>query len=622
MAKIFDPDLITLNDLFGSNYEIPVYQRPYSWGKEQVEDLYNDIIQNYDANKAGISSEGVYTGTIYLKHIQKKGKYDFYYVIDGQQRITSFTLMMLAIYWILKDRKAGQKNKTYDDLKGNLWRYSTSAKDYVKDDRILALGNLDKDMLVNIFNAAYDKRQTFSDFYIKTTKKDRIECEKLLLENLRFFYDSLSKKFSNPVTGNDDLLDFYDYLNCETQFIVIYVNFPENRIFEIFESINSKGKQLEQIDLIKSYIFQILPSNDYSEYSNDWGELIKRTKDDLEDYLYVFIKAFIKFYNYAINVKMFKALCNSELCQYYGTKTEAEAVKALIKDMLDKVDLFMMLKDSSLLQHKLKNDNQFKFYYNCINWLNYKHPKPLLFKALCLYEKNNLIKNDVVKIFRNSLSFMLSYQTIFARDSKDAIPVFRNILQSDYGRNVLDCSTISSEFIKKLNNEDVTVAAMKEKLKLHRGYDNSDKSETIVLLAFYESFIQGKINYNNANIIMQNRSMFHIDHILPQTPDPADTNFSYYCEKDAKTKEEVLRLKNGHDFSSEAKDGMEYDDFKGKFLHKLGNLRIMQSTNNITKSNTVATIGNYSTFNTYQQVSDRTEKIAEALYNSDLLTIS
>ena len=115
MAKIFDPDLITLNDLFGSNYEIPVYQRPYSWGKEQVEDLYNDIIQNYDANKAGISSEGVYTGTIYLKHIQKKGKYDFYYVIDGQQRITSFTLMMLAIYWILKDRKAGQKNKYSDN---------------------------------------------------------------------------------------------------------------------------------------------------------------------------------------------------------------------------------------------------------------------------------------------------------------------------------------------------------------------------------------------------------------------------------------------------------------------------------------------------------------------------
>ena len=308
MAKIFDPDLIPLSTLFSNNYEIPVYQRPYSWGKEQVEDLYNDIMQNYYANKKGVTSEGVYAGTIYLKHIQKRGRYDFYYVIDGQQRITSFTLMMLAIYWILKDRKAGLRNKIFDDLKGNLWRYSYSAKDYIKNDRILALGNLDKEMLVNIFNAAYDKRQTFSDFYIKTSNKDRIECEKLLLDNLRFFYDSLSKEFSDPVVGNDYLLAFYDYLNCETQFIVIYVNFPENRIFEIFESINSKGKQLEQIDLIKSYIFQILPSNDYSEYSNDWGILIKKTKDDLEDYLYVFIKAFIKFYNNAINVKMFKAL--------------------------------------------------------------------------------------------------------------------------------------------------------------------------------------------------------------------------------------------------------------------------------------------------------------------------
>jgi uncharacterized protein with ParB-like and HNH nuclease domain len=619
MKKIFEPDTINLDTLFYNNFTIPVYQRPYSWGKEQIDDLYNDLISNYDSHEEN-TYQGLYTGTIYLKYKNTEGKHSRYYVIDGQQRITTFTLILLSIYWIAKDRKLDFNIRTLSQLKGSLWRYSNSEKDYQKENRLLELGNLDRDMLIKVFDSAFDNNLTFSKFILRT-KIDKIECEKLILENLKFFYENISKKFIDSEEGNDALIDFYDYLNNATQFIVIYVHFSENRIFEIFESINSKGKQLDQIDLIKSYIFQLLSAEDYIEYSTLWGELIKKTNDSLEKYLEAYIRAYIKFYTNALNVKNFKSLCKTELKSYFNVETSTDAVKVLIKDLNEKVNFFQMMKTPELLPKTLKQNNEFMFYYNSINWLDYKHPIPLLFKSLCLFDENIISKQNVISLYKNSLSFMLSFQTINARDSKDAISVFSTILNTDYRQNKLDSKKVSNEFKKKLSNEDITLDNMNNKLKQHKGYDNTDKRETIVLLSYFESIEDGKINYNNANIIMQNRSMFAIDHILPQNPKPEDVHFFYYGDY-SNDKEGSLVLKDNHDFPAFVNTGMEYNEFKNKVLHKLGNLRIIQAHENIEKKNCVANIGDYGNFNSYSQIEDRANKLAELLYNSDLLAIN
>lgn len=103
------------------------------------------------------------------------------------------------------------------------------------------------------------------------------------------------------INSKNDLLDFADYILQYIQFIVIEASCKENKVFSMFESINSKGKRLEEIDLIKTYIFSKLDESSYATYLNKWGELIIRTKDNLYDYLYNYIKAYISFYRQNIS---------------------------------------------------------------------------------------------------------------------------------------------------------------------------------------------------------------------------------------------------------------------------------------------------------------------------------
>ena len=615
--KIFDPDMVSLNTLLSHVYSIPVYQRPYSWGREQVEDLYGDLESNYDSHDPGVY-RGIFTGTIYLKHAGHAcGKYNKYSVIDGQQRLTTFTLMLLAIYCIEKERSTDSKNlcssKQMLKIKDYLWKDVDDVNQ--KEIRLLELGNLDKSLLIQIFDNTFSGTTGLVDF-LNSFEKFKSESEKLLVNNLKFFFIKLSQKFDNTDEGNKKLNSFVEYITTATQFIVIYVTTPLKQVFEIFESINSKGKKLDEIDLIKSYIFQIVPEVDHETYLQKWGKLIEDTNDDLEGFLSVFIRAYIKYYKVSLNVKIFKKLCNDELPKYYAVKTSEDAVKKLIDDLQSKVSCYNMLSDESKLPKSLKKP-KFLFYYNSLNYFGYHHPKFLLFKSLCQLANKTIDNKAVENIFQNSLVFMLTYQTINNRDSKDAIPTFEKIAMDDYGVNSLNKSKIKNIFASKLKGEDISAESLKHRIHEYKGYANQDKSETIVLLAYFESLEKNKVSYDNANIIMKNRSMFAIDHILPRNPDEKDKAFKYYKKKTDSG--EFLELKKGADFPVES--GIEYSDFEDRILHKLGNLRIILSSENLDKSNLSVKLGDYGDFNTYQKISTRANDLANKLYNSELLSL-
>lgn len=78
-------------------------------------------------------------------------------------------------------------------------------------------------------------------------------------------------------------------------------------------------------------------------YLDKWGELIIKTEDNLYDYLYNYIKAFLCFYRQNINIGNFKAICQSRLLQYFNETEESEALKKLLDDMYDKVEFYNML---------------------------------------------------------------------------------------------------------------------------------------------------------------------------------------------------------------------------------------------------------------------------------------
>lgn len=121
-VKPLDPHLWNLENPFKSIYEVPVYQRPYSWDKEQVDVLLNDIIEAYQSES---KNDGYYTGNIivYDKNDKINGLITKYDIIDGQQRITTFALMLLSLYTLSLSIGVDENDKTLGKIKEALWKY-------------------------------------------------------------------------------------------------------------------------------------------------------------------------------------------------------------------------------------------------------------------------------------------------------------------------------------------------------------------------------------------------------------------------------------------------------------------------------------------------------------------
>ena len=114
--KQFDPFPWSLKEVVENNfYEVPIYQRPYTWSGPEVDSLLDDLFAAY-RTRADQPQSCLFTGQLFLR---KKGKgsdgvKDKYEVVDGQQRLTTFSMILISIYSIAKKR--GFKDEDKDNV--------------------------------------------------------------------------------------------------------------------------------------------------------------------------------------------------------------------------------------------------------------------------------------------------------------------------------------------------------------------------------------------------------------------------------------------------------------------------------------------------------------------------
>ena len=597
-GKVLDPHLWNLENLFKSIYDVPVYQRPYSWDKEQVDVLLDDIIEAY---KSESKDEGYYTGNIIVfdKNDKINGLITKYDIIDGQQRITTFSLILLALYTLSLSIGVSESDKTLTSIKSALWKYVN--REFKKELKAVSLNSIEKKCFSDLYNRCFDSPKNIV-FYCNS-----YHCESSFDERVISNFKNIYERIRIKVSADDqnEILDFADYILQYVQFIVIEANCKANKVFSMFESINSKGKKLEEIDLIKTYIFSQLDEASYSTYLDKWGELIIKTKDNLYDYLYNYIKAYLCFYRQNISIINFKAISKNELLKYFNETSVAEAFKKMLDDMYDKVDYYNMLSSATSAYQLVKN-NKFRFYYKIFTEIAYKHPKALFLRTLIEFKEGKLSKNDVVEIVTETVSFMMKFLTISGRDSKDAITMFSNIMNDIY-----ECGGVTKEIVinaiaSELYKQGVASEKLKLDLKSIDAYEQNKKL-TISLLSLYESTTRNakgklKISYDQAYTILNSFSdAFSLDHLLVQTPDPQSSSFKYYKNASA----DVLVLKPDHDFPGEVVDGMDYDAFTRKILNKLGNLRIYYKDKNSGRQNSTIALKKYDKFDSYADIVNR-----------------
>lgn len=611
-GKTLEPNLWNLENLFESIYDVPVYQRPYSWDKEQVDVLLSDIIETYNSDS---KNDGYYTGNIivYDKNDKINGLITKYDIIDGQQRITTFTLILLALYTISLTIGVCETDKTLNNIKKALWKYAN--RSYQKEYMAVTLNSIEKKCFLDLYNHCFDNPKTAISFC------NNYHCssifEKRVISNFKHICATLEKEITSDDQGK--ILDFADYILQYIQIIVIEAKCNANKVFSMFESINSKGKKPEEIDLIKTYIFSKLDEASYSTYLDKWGQLIMKTQDNLYDYLYNYIKAFLCFYRQNIKINNFKSICKGRLLQYFNETNEAEALKKMLDDMYEKVDFYNML-SSAEKANSLVNSNKFRFYYKIFTEISYKHPKSLFLRTLVEYKQGKINKNDVVDIVLETTSFMMKFLTIDNRDSKDAITLFSSIMNDIYMANSVSKDLIINAIAAEMVKQGVTSDKLKSDLKYMDAYEQNKKL-TISLLALYDStskdeYGKTKISYDQAYTLLNSySSVFSLDHLLVQTPDKNSNKFKYY-----KDESDALVLKKGHDFPSEIISGMDYDTFTRKILNQIGNLRIYYKDKNSGRKNKVIDLPEYDDFNTYNDIENRGKTLINTIIDDCLPT--
>ncbi|GAA8869903.1 hypothetical protein TH0294_13140 [Helicobacter pylori] len=258
-----EADVITLLNFIKGNQKnqlvIPIYQRLYSWEKEQCKELWDDIIKIGGDDKM----DGHFIGSILYVLDRITHSDNTLLIIDGQQRLTTITLLLIALRDHLNDEV---KRKEIEDH-----YLINSDKDGDKKFRLI-LSESDKDTLLSL---------------IDKNKRKPSELSLKIMENF--------KLFEEWVSSNTDKLETI-FKGLEKLVIVeIALKKGKDDPQLIFESMNSKGMELTQTDLIRNYIVMETEVEKqegfYNKYWRAMEEKLKQSKR--EDLFNKFVRHYL-----------------------------------------------------------------------------------------------------------------------------------------------------------------------------------------------------------------------------------------------------------------------------------------------------------------------------------------
>lgn len=222
----------------GKSYRVPIYQRDYSWEKDHWEDLWNDI-EDIPKDKTH------YLGYLVLQPIEEE--IQSYLIIDGQQRITTLSLLSLAVAKLLKDW-ADEGIESQD----NLVRYEEERKRYIGNFSTSRL-TTDPKLRLNRNNDDF-----YQSYLLNLRKPNAISklkpSQKLLYQAFDYFYENLAEKFKENKSGAE-LSDFLERIVGNGLVFTIIEVQNDLDAFKVFETLNARGVKLSTADLLKNYLF-------------------------------------------------------------------------------------------------------------------------------------------------------------------------------------------------------------------------------------------------------------------------------------------------------------------------------------------------------------------------------
>lgn len=340
-----------------NRYVIPVYQRRYSWKEGNCRQLYNDLKRVVTEGRSGH-----FFGSI-VSTVIGGGDVTEHHIIDGQQRLTTLTLLLLAMRNLIR-----QGRVTVDDANlANEIDERFLIDKWAKDDKMKLLPvQGDREALNKLFSS--------DEGHVATSR---------LTLNYRFFCDTLEREQEVSVRQLFDAVG---------KLVVISITLGTGDNAQlIFESLNSTGLALEEGDKIRNYVLMGQPpQTQASYYEKYWKKIEECTKGAVStfvrDYLSIKQQATPRIDNV---YPAFKAYNNER-----GTTTEA-----LLQELLSYARIYRQLVDCRCTLSNKKTERRLNACLYRLSRLDITMVRPFTMEVLRLCIDGLISEDDTLRVF-------------------------------------------------------------------------------------------------------------------------------------------------------------------------------------------------------------------------------
>ena len=441
---------------------IPVYQRYYSWDIEQCKRLWNDIVEMQKKGKVGhfvgsivnIAEQAMPTG------VQK------YMIIDGQQRMTTLSLLLLAL------------------------------RDYAinnPEDTTINARRIDNMLLKNEYESGDERyklllTETDRDILMKLVEEMPIpdDTRSKLLDNYKFFSGKIADKELQPA-------EVYESIG-KLQIVNITLDRSVDDAQAIFESLNSTGKELSESDLIRNYVLMGLdPAEQTYVYEHLWRPMellfVYETQDSVMD----------RFFRDYLTMKITRIPKQDRVYEefkLYHLNCEFSTIRELCQDLLTYAKYY------TDMVFKRSDKPALKSLYEDINDLRMEVSYPFLLKVHNDYAEGIISEDDLKLIIRLCISYVFrrSICDIPTNSLNKTFATLKNAIKPDDYVNSIKAFFVMRDGYKEFPDDDKFTAAF--------------VSRDIYTMRSRNFILSHLENYGNkAPITIEN---YTIEHIMPQ----------------------------------------------------------------------------------------------------------
>jgi len=489
--------------LSGRQFIIPRFQREYSWDKKNYKEFLDDMLDCLLINDGKIVCDQYFLGTMLFVGDCFEGDRKEIDVVDGQQRLTTITILFSA----LSDRFLKLKQ---DVLSEQIFKYIMTADDDGNSVRIIRSKT----------------HYPFFSFYIQERKKQNThepssEEEQCIKEAYQYLYSSLDeqklrnflqKKYGKEAVEKLKYIDILKSLRDQvlnTTFVSISTK-EKKQANMIFEILNAKGKSLSGVDLIKNMIFEVVNDVEPADYAEEKWKAIKNILNDSNIDI-----GFVQFYRH-FWISKYKKSSVSKLYDDFKSVIRPKS-KEVYKNFLQEIEDSAKLYVKVVTPQKKDFENK-KEYFGIIqsmnilsNYFNIAQVRIALMALIEAKQKELLSLTQLKECIYYLEGFHFSYNALAAKPTNKLEKIYSDFairLRNGNDKDVVKESI--DELIIELDEIYISYQEFEDKfikLKYSKGEEASNIKTKYAL---------NKINsyYNDSELFDDEGS---VEHILPES---------------------------------------------------------------------------------------------------------